>query len=1095
LDQVISGAPTKKSLRGSELKLSEKLFSAGALLPQVEPETILANLADETISKEEALSTTRRGVVRQFAGIHNFPLSMNVPGLPKDLEQAKPLRSEKFDQMVKSFTKVMRGTLEPSQIKGSLPDIADLIMEGAHARNYKFDYADKKLLNDILGLRTRKPDAPKAQMPTNTQKGPSLEVTSPFKEKISGVFDKEFEGAPRQKKRSFRERLEASNREKFETQKTEELETSQKEAAKRKADLRRSVDQLKPAVKPFELPVKSPELTGEIKNITREKKQREAAETGLGKKPKPPVFNAKEFSLPPERPSSKYKVIIEEDGTRRKVKAMEWDMDALRQESAKRFPRPKTSPTPREIHSPRRPMAPRPADVPPPVESRTTRPVPVTKPKPSSGRGGIPIPQPTYTESKYPKPPELGRLAKATKKASEVFFDIENTIAREQSGSTGRILQFAAKRLEGDLMTSSIRGDKLGVNELGKEISKRIQGGKATFFKSSLLDISSAETMSKMLEKGGVEDLVSAGFLGERDVSKVQAMARSASSETNPLTTRKFLQRELSEYLSGTTRVVERAGGETERVFTSAYKKQLPFMPVTKNLGDWFRHEEAMLRNVSDYFDTLSKTEGHHQLVGHNIERHDIPILKERARYHGINMLNNMNNFEVVDTLKSTSSMQMSFNESIEDYKRTGPARAATITKDKIRSGGRLSGIKSLENIVQAYGIASKETVSLYEHTSALHDTNMSIGASIAVERADKPTTRRALMQYQQMSQESMNALDSAASGGKARTLSIVPQANQVSPAVKQMMSGEAQSMLEGVRNPTSIHYAQAPTPIAPARSTTSMLAGAVDNIYGQGTSKEARQIAKSTMQIADTVMSSVGPKLDTFGARVDDFFTQIGVKSKSPIRGQAFMGLGLLGVAAGAGIMMASAPFQSGAPNRPIRVNKPIRSMSADDQEHRIRTPGGAMAEGMRHALTDFGSGYKGFVGSALGHLRGNIMSRSNLARKVVSGAGQAEAHFATSATKPSQAMAKAGITRPIERHGQVVMNPRPPKQPQSVEFQSGGNKTLKASKESQGYQACEITKKKQALARKKRFVELSSQGSAPVFISNHKRIGHRQM
>lgn len=652
----------------------------------------------------------------------------------------------------------------------------------------------------------------------------------------------------------------------------------------------------------------------------------------------------------------------------------------------------------------------------------------------------------------------------------EVFFDIENTIPRPDSKVSGQVLQFGAKKLEGELLTRNIE-QNLGPQELSREIDKRMRLGKATVLKSSLLDIGLAEIMQKNLERGSVSDLVASGLIDEAEAKQVSMMSSRAG-----MNSREFLRTELSNYLSTTTRMEE-----GNRVFKSAYEKQAMGLPIAKSIGSFYQSEKDLLLNVNNY---ISKLEEGDIISGHNILAHDIPVVISRSKLHGLSQLENMNDLNIIDTLKSNSEMQVRYNDAIRDYQNRN-SHLPAITSQRVMRGESKSGPKALQNIVESMGLFSPEITSKYEHISPAFDADANIAAQITITKGNQEVLDQGLSKYLEMAQG--NNVDNSVS----RNSMLL---KDVSPQVAETYNRPSLQMID------NLSFEQ---PVSAPRVNSKPMAGNAfkkvanisESIFGSGVMNDMHQLKTSAGQVTEGLLDSITSKMNQTMNYIDN---KLGGSIKTKTGRSVFAGIGILSGGLGAGTLMASSLLNMGeTPSGPRKINKPVRSISGDDQEHRLMYSSGAdLASSMRHGMTDFGSGYQGMAGSMLGHIKTNIMNKNKLSTSIKTHISESLAHIEMAATEsPIKAANRSTIVKPIEHHGKLVMNPSYSSRSQSSVDMTHSPQTLDSLSESIGSYSCEISKKKQKLMRKKKFIDLGSQGTRSVFELNENRIGHRRM
>lgn len=670
-----------------------------------------------------------------------------------------------------------------------------------------------------------------------------------------------------------------------------------------------------------------------------------------------------------------------------------------------------------------------------------------------------PGPEPTVKTPRLRTAPEQKRPS-LPPKGREVFFDIENTITRSSSGRTGYILQYGGKVLEGDLRTAAVPSG-LDREALTDQITRRIDKGAPVFFKSSLLDVETAESSVRLLDSGGVGALKHAGLVDDGALSHIRQMAGRSGFETTDSGAGSFLKSELNEYLSGTT--AQDSYGS--RQFTPAYQKQSQFIPTTKSIGKWYESEKELLQNVSSFEQSLAEKGGETQFVGHNIRQHDNPIIKERSRIQGVKT-STSKNFSILDTLESQSEFQESFAKSVARVEKQDPAIGDIMSKT-VSVGEQRKGPNALEIRGQAFEVMSETTKDAQQHMTGLHDSNVLIATKIAAEKGSDEVGERAVRRFVDMTKGQTST--------KAKPL--LTESQLVTPNVKNIVANKVQSLGSTRPSPTV-------APLPPrSPSLMSRMTEKIENHSPAGRVfvEEVKEVSRGTKQLVTAGLDAAAPKA---GLLSDAFDTMVDFAQKKvtgidpPIRGafnKTFKGLGVGAVAAGVGVLALGSLQNQPGPARPLASKNKIRYQDTSQGEHVLSgKEGGIQTQRNRGLLTDFGSPYQGMVGSMLGFLKAFKGSTRSLG-----GRGKASAQKAVSrGTKRT-----SSTNRPQRVRSSSATKGSPSVQTVKKNNRLGDTTEYKKSA------------KKAKYKRQRQFRVLSSIGTRDLFNMHKNKIGHHRM
>ena len=628
----------------------------------------------------------------------------------------------------------------------------------------------------------------------------------------------------------------------------------------------------------------------------------------------------------------------------------------------------------------------------PPVRDTTTREVtsqPTLEPTTLKQRASASEIKPPASQIKSPatqtKPPSkaTGSSAKPTPLtiAKEVTVDME--FSRPPSTARfglGFAHEFAAIEATGSQMVSQMtKGlEKAEFEKLMREKVPEVLEG-STKIQAKFLD---PATVERVQNTRSLNQLVREGFLLEGQIESIQGVAKRAgfTRKTGAGDALAFLKSMTGEYLQG---VGESTGKTFE--FHGKYKNILgvkgeiaedamkvartsPFM--TAHVGDFVESQTRLFREIELYHSRLKAGIGAGEQVvyaGQNIQQFDIPNIVEGQRIYGIDnpaskailkaSTEGGKEFIIRDTLgESEGARRYGDNVDIATGGQQGKILVDTPGDSKVRKG--LKTQDAMRQVVRTQVRGSA-------HTALVDNANNYIVQAYQ-ETIKKDVLQKDISEAIRIS----NELD--------ESRLKIPKKSKIEISKKLI---EPEELIEGAprKMPESTRVVQPRSTYSKVRP---QLRGIVDGLLGHGTYREMEGIGRSV----GNALKDIGVQYERQGhgqkvaAVAEDLFG----KSKVPMRGKNMALLGgaatLVGLAT-VGVTSFFSGFSS-APNRPIKITKPMSiSSSGNDEDHVKMSYKGKAAQIMKKHYTDFGSGYHGPRGStlALASLHTPISKHSN--------------------------------------------------------------------------------------------------------------------
>jgi len=705
-----------------------------------------------------------------------------------------------------------------------------------------------------------------------------------------------------------------------------------------------------------------------------------------------------------------------------------------------------------------------------------------------------------------PKSPAL-RPASALQATGEIGFDTEFLV--DKSGTRTRMTELT---LFPSLGADSVHQIPEGLTpeQLRSEIHRGNQRAlsRSTLLRSKYLDLTAIQDTLGILEGNRGRDvpraLREAGLIGKGDWDYISGMAERA--EQSP---KQFLMGELQREIDGVSTVVQKGPLKDQRVFLDKYAAQLGgngsrasarSALATGSVGEYFRSRGQMVENTLEALSRYGEEVGDGYIYGHNVTEADLRLLQNEAFLHGQDLQVSDGKLRagnktwgVVDTMDGANARR--FQGLVQESGYSAEGLDLGTMKGKV--DGR--GYGNLGNRAQAMGLVSAQAVEDLAHYPAT-DTMMNRGV-LAVQ----------LRGGEAIAGETREAFGHMVSEGKAPA-GYGQERLAGQEVLEKMKVGEIQERFLGEDRKMGRSPVPKPRPGFYARSRP-IISAAMDGLLGEGHLAATEQVFRAAEQGVSGVVDRVKGPLNQFSSKASTFFREMGIEPKVSFKGKALGWVGGAFLTAGLLLPIATSSIIPEAPTRPLMPRKKKitrRSLSADDEEHRLEDYTGPQAQALRHGMTDFGSGYKGVVGSGLAHLTGNVMSRSPLTREVLL-MGQKEAQQILAAGSRtsivSEGVGKAGMTaarearkelsilNPIQAHGgaQVPTKARPPQVAEVRTPESPG--TYRALKESEGMHHGKIVEQKERVKRQVRFRQRAGLGTSPIFVNNHNRTGHHRM
>ena len=498
-------------------------------------------------------------------------------------------------------------------------------------------------------------------------------------------------------------------------------------------------------------------------------------------------------------------------------------------------------------------------------------------------------------------------------------------------------------------------------------------------------------------------------------------------------------------------------------------------MHQTSDLGRVLRQEREVVKGVLDYMigqETQAKKAGEVlEIVGHNAELYDMAVLRIKA-----------------ETVFSKEEL-VPYDEFFERQK--GRIHDTLIGSEKIRE--QVSKIEqvpaSLDKVMKGEAVEQARQVSTNLSEPTLR-TQTDLGMALGVIQPESVKEAHLSPFDIEVSQKVDNQLAAITTGkGEFNETAIemmhmdetqARQAGKYNRWIQYRSQGvrlEEQyggKIAEGILGQTTLHMGVEP-PKSAISSTLGEELGTLwektvdwatgkEGTYGEGQkmAQEARDSASRLLETSDGKLKSVFRELDNV-LGLDNRLTKLMASGPTAKVAGLVAGLGI------AAYGFTSIGEHSNRPFSPPPMKK-IAPPSGDDQQYLAQhgLSQGQMASQLHHQMTDFGSGYLGFVGSELGHL-GQIMARPNLS------------HQSSLVTPPQVAQISLGGGFSL---GSLSSGSRSPV--------GGGIIDVDFGSSFQGNKQRSPNGSKEAFKRMSHFREISSLGTAPVFLANKNRIGH---
>lgn len=571
-------------------------------------------------------------------------------------------------------------------------------------------------------------------------------------------------------------------------------------------------------------------------------------------------------------------------------------------------------------------------------------------------------------------------------------FDIETSISK--SGNRMPFLtEFAATNVFGHevLQDSS--------EKLVEEAAKR-----RTVFKAAM---PSEELVNQILEAKTVDDF----FLHSPDhvltqefkqgemraltqkYNQFQLKASAADAAQTP-SLMKFAQTEMKEFAE--TFMTKNKEGQWQ--YTDKAKEAFKDTKMTSSLGVFYEEQERIVKEVAGFFEDTQKANGKLSLVGHNISNFDIPMLdsffKEKGHLTGTQLLKDS---EVIDTLRGKSFASLFDRMNLISGGETG--ELVSTLKTKIEKGGRKESIRTLSNL--AYSIGAIDASEFAKAHSADFDV---VRASVPVfkflETADNQQVGQMMETFVNLSKQQAEgvSLEESASllgdnksvkyeaakrimeEGKENSKVVLSNNKVITETVSDFTPERSLAALPKRAQPVMQELQQDLQHLSPQTSRTMGMAREGLNALKHDFNQAMNIAVDAIEEGGEKIFNRVAPILEKGGINPDMLkFT----------RGKTMAAMGFAGIAGiiGAASVISSVSGTVKPTPPPMRPKtRPMfknHELTADDEAYKMERDEGTVAKMLRQEYTDFGSGYKGFVGSMATAIKANAQ-RAHLEKNI---------------------------------------------------------------------------------------------------------------
>lgn len=563
------------------------------------------------------------------------------------------------------------------------------------------------------------------------------------------------------------------------------------------------------------------------------------------------------------------------------------------------------------------------------------------------------------------------------------IFDIETTISRSKS-RLPFFTEFAATQVEG----SEIFGKDLGdLVKTGSERSSRLTAA-----------LPEEGLVNRVLKAKNIDEIFEErpGHVLNQEYKKAELQKATqrflrAQSHTNPIDAAKtpdllsFVQSEMRE-IADTH--MKRDRGRWVYSDSMASKIDSGKVSTTGSLDVLYGEQEKITQRALGFFEKTQKAHGSLNLVGHNIESFDIPMLQSFFKQEGLNKgVELLKNAETIDTLRGKAFRSMFDRINLISAGEHGELMTTLTTK--IEKGGRKESIRTLSNL--AYSIGAIDSTEFAKAHSADFDVaRASLPVFQFLETADDDQIKKMMSTFVNLSKDQAQGVSFEESAAMIASIEGAEslEKNQNLKLAQELLDSNTESktkILESSGNLSEQTHARAPQRAAawdelPKKQP--MISGLMDDLMKlDAKAVETFQTAREGVSILKRELSeAMAITVDMIEDQGEKIFEKmsgplerIGIQKNALrfTRGKTMAAMGFAGIGGIVGLAaLGSGIAGSVKPSRPPMAPKSrpmfqAQDFSADDEKHKMIRDEGSVAKMMRQENTDFGSGYRGVVGS----------------------------------------------------------------------------------------------------------------------------------
>ena len=286
-----------------------------------------------------------------------------------------------------------------------------------------------------------------------------------------------------------------------------------------------------------------------------------------------------------------------------------------------------------------------------------------------------------------------------------VALDIESAFAYKESGKYTPIHEIALRE--------SATPTGIELDDIGKALKET----KSTIIRSHLLDEAATNRILKARHLSELSDLIPKSSLDEL---KQIALRSGAKTELGSPDVLAYLKQEAKGQIVGF--------GQLDEFEKFSFRKRFKAERFikTSNIGQYISSKKTMYEALSSNLESAARAGGGQlRITGHNIMGHDLDTIREMAKVYGIKSPVDQPHYYFEDTLKGAQGQKFWNKVMSDSIAGKGGAGSVYESLFKINEYGRKEGIKKLGNVLAAAGFVTQEQLAKHAH-KAEFDTAMS---------------------------------------------------------------------------------------------------------------------------------------------------------------------------------------------------------------------------------------------------------------------------------------------------------------------------------------------------------------------------------